>query len=59
MIFITQTIWWIIHRRLMNMLPDLVSQRLLSLDEAIASKAVIVIASGSDGRTETPLGPAK
>ena len=32
---------------------------LLPLDEAIVSRAVFVVASGSDGRTETLLGPAK
>ena len=31
----------------------------LPLDEAIASRAVFVIVSGSDGRTETLLEPAK
>ena len=31
----------------------------LPLDEAIASKAVIVIVSGSDGRTEMFLQPAE
>ena len=31
----------------------------LPLDEAIASRAVFVIVTGSDGRTETLFGPAK
>ena len=31
----------------------------LLLDEAVASMAVFVIVSGSDGRTETLLAPAK
>ena len=40
----------IVKRRVMMLLP---------LDEAIASRAVFVIVSGSDGRTETLLEPAK
>ena len=38
---------------------ELRNTQVLPLDEAVASRAVFVIVSGSDGRAETLLDPAK
>ena len=50
-----------IHRQLNSLRLRIFMEKMqvLALDKAVASKAVFAIVSGSDGRTETLLGPAK